>query len=68
MSCFQNCQTNTCKNESVKPVFMRVPRGYRRNEKEPAKGVDTRLISFAPVFGAFVEMKKSPLRALTHIV
>ena len=67
MSCFQNCQTNTCKNESAKPMFMRVPRGYRRNEKEPAKGVDTIIFEILVICTPFsVEMKKSPLRALTH--
>ena len=37
--CFQNIQTNTCKNESVKPVFMRLPKGYRRNGISPLRAL-----------------------------
>ena len=45
---------------------MRVPRGYRRNEKSPFKGIDT--INTAFCNGSrYVEMKRARLRALTHI-
>ena len=37
--CFQNIQTNTCKNESVKPVFMRLPKGYCRNDISPLRAL-----------------------------
>ncbi len=61
MPCFQNCQTNTCKNEPAKPVFMRVPRGYRRNEKSPFKGIDTsKLLSTVEIFER-VEMRRARL-------
>ena len=38
-SCFQNIQTNTCKNEPGKPVFMRVPRGGCRNGRSPFRAL-----------------------------
>ena len=67
MPCFQNCQTNTCKNEPAKPVFMRVPRGYRRNEKSPFKGIDTLFaIETVNTVAITVEMRRARSRALTH--
>ena len=64
MPCFQNCQTNTCKNEPAKPVFMRVSRGYRRNEKSPFKGIDTYFAQTREYLD--VEMRRARSRALTH--
>lgn len=39
--CFQNIQIITCKNESGNPLYMRLPKGQRRNEVNPIKGIDT---------------------------
>ena len=65
MLCFQNCQTNTCKNEPAKPVFMRVSRGYRRNEKSPLRALThCNILLFLSFSMMNVEMKKSPLRLL----
>ena len=56
----------TCKNSSRKPLKSRVPRGYRRNESKPVEGIDTINELIADVIDFSVEMKVSPLRALTH--
>ena len=56
----QNIQTNTCKNEAGKPVFMRVPRGYCRNRRSPFRALkqtrDKLIISFQ-----FVEIEGARL-------
>ena len=56
----------TCKNSSRKPLKSRVPRGYRRNESKPVEGIDTCFYINCFSCSMFVEMKVSPLRALTH--
>ena len=56
----------TCKNSSRKPLKSRVPRGYRRNESKPVEGIDTCDGSFLLNSITVVEMKVSPLRALTQ--
>ena len=38
---FQNVLKITCKNESRKPLFMRVLRRQGRNEESPLQGIDT---------------------------
>ena len=57
----------TCKNSSRKPLKSRVPRGYRRNESKPVEGIDTINELIADVIDFSVEMKVSPLRALTQL-
>ena len=56
----------TCKNSSRKPLKSRVPRGYRRNESKPVEGIDTLLCDI--LLWYTVEMKVSPLRALTPCI
>ena len=38
-TCFQNIQTNACKNEAGKPLFLRVPGGYCVNEESPFRAL-----------------------------
>ena len=48
-------------------MFMRVPRGYRRNEKSPFKGIDTLFaIETVNTVAITVEMRRARSRALTH--
>ena len=58
----------TCKNSSRKPLKSRVPRGYRRNESKPVEGIDTITLFIVFSFRNEVEMKVSPLRALTRAI
>ena len=60
---YQNSQTNTCKNEAWKPLFIRGLRGYCENEKSPCRALTLVNLS-ALVVVIFCENEKSPCRAV----
>ena len=65
-ACCQNILINTCKNEPGKPVFIRVSRGYCRNEISPLRALTP---FFMPLHSATHDSSRneiSPLRALTQ--
>ena len=61
---YQNIQTNTCKNEAGKPVFMRVPKGYRRNGRSPFRALTLFCHVFFLLFRVYSRNDRSPFRAL----
>ena len=62
---YQNIQTNTCKNRSGKPVFMRGSGGYRRNERGPFRALTRFWVSDCQREPKS-RNERGPFRALTH--
>ena len=61
-----NCLTITCIVSKLCPLFMRVPRGDRRNGDSPRQGIDTNHVPPFILFDLLVEMGIARDRALTH--
>lgn len=64
-ACYQNSQTNTCKNEAWKPLFIRDLRGYCENEKSPCRALTPSSFLFI-IQLSLRENEKSPVGPLVY--